>query len=54
MAQPVGRRECLAGEYVGHALVCRNVTTAAIDGVEALGGDPIVIAWARSYLLDQV
>jgi hypothetical protein len=54
LARQVGRRGCLGGEYVGHALVCWNVTTAAIDGAEGLGADAIVVGWARSYLRDQV
>jgi hypothetical protein len=54
MAEPVGRRECLAGDYVGHALVCWNVTTAAIDASERLGADPLVVRWARSSLADRV
>jgi hypothetical protein len=54
VAAAIGRRECLAGEYVGDALVCWNVTAAAINASERLGADSIVVAWARSYLRDQV
>jgi hypothetical protein len=53
LAEPVGRRRCLGGEYVGHALVCWNVTSAAIDASERLGAHPLVVEWARSYVRDR-
>ena len=53
LGDQLGRRECLAGEYVGLALVCWNVTTAAIDTAERFGADPLVVEWARSLLSDR-
>jgi hypothetical protein len=54
LGEMVSQRECLGGEYVGHALVCWNVTAAAIDASERVGADPVVMRWARSYLADRV
>lgn len=48
-----GRRECRGGEYNGLALICLNVTTGAIDSAQRLGADPLVVAWARSFLLEE-
>lgn len=49
----LGRRECLADEYVGLALICWNVTPAAIDTAERLDADPFIVAWARSFIRDR-
>jgi hypothetical protein len=54
LAHRLGRRECRAGEFVGNALVCWDVTTTAIDTAERLGADGLVVAWARSHLRDRI
>ena len=53
LSDQLGRRECRAGEFVGLALVCLDVTTTAIDTAEWLGADPLIVAWARSFVRDR-
>jgi len=34
-------------------MICWNVTPAAIDTAERLDADPLIVAWARSFVEDR-
>jgi hypothetical protein len=49
----IGRRRCSNGEYVGLALICWEITLAAIEQARGLRADPVVIEWAQWFLAER-
>jgi hypothetical protein len=49
----VGERVCRSGEYRGLALICWDISSDGVEVAERAGGDPRVVAWARSYVAER-
>jgi hypothetical protein len=49
----VGERICDHGEYRGHALICWEITSFAIDVAEDAGASQIVVHRSRSFRVER-
>ena len=50
LAEELGWRTCAAGEYTGRALICWDVTAAAIETAQRGAAATDVVAAARAFL----
>jgi hypothetical protein len=53
LSDDVAERKCSNGEYQGRALICWEITAAAIDAAERRGTSRILVQWARAFLEDR-